>query len=303
MEFKEYQQRTAETDQKAGEDLEAVAVHLLGLAGEAGSVAAAYKKKLRDKDAHGTWKIQLREELGDVLWYVATVARKVGLDLDDIAAANLHKTRNRWLRSGVDQLDATFPPSEQLPRTGRYDFIPGVSTTGRDQISVYLDETPVGDRLTDASHVDDGYRFHDVFHLAYAVTLGWSPVSRALLGRKRRSAPHIDENEDGGRAIVIEEGIAALAFAYGAMHRHLDGVQRLDQGLLDTITMISGALEVGTRTAADWEHAILTGHDMFRQLVAHNGGSIEFDADQGSMTFIPPTHQPASVAPEEMPRV
>jgi hypothetical protein len=219
---------------------------------------------------------------------VAAVARKVGLDLDDIAHANLDKTRNRWLRSGVDQLDKTFPPTEQLPRSGRYDFIPGVNSTGRDQITVFLDGAPIGDRLTDASHIDDGYRFHDVFHLAYAVMLGWSPVTRALLRRKRRSVPHIDENEDGGRAIVIEEGVAALAFAYGAIHRHLDGVRRLDQTLLDTITMLSGALEVGTRTAADWEHAILTGHDMFRQLIAHNGGSVEFDADESSMTFTPP---------------
>ncbi|MBV8992967.1 MAG: nucleoside triphosphate pyrophosphohydrolase family protein [Pseudonocardiales bacterium] len=289
MEFSEYQRKSAKTDQKPGEDLEAVVVHLLGLIGEAGSVAEAYKKKLRDRDAHGTWKVQLREELGDIMWYVATVARKVGLDLDDIAAANLAKTCSRWLRSGVDQLDAVFPASEQLPRRGRYDFVPSVSPMGRSQITVLLDGASIGDRLTDASHVDDGYRFHDVFHLAYAITLGWSPVTRALLGRKRRSAPNVDENEDGGRAIVIGEGIAALTFAYGAMHRHLDGIQRLDQGLLDTIMMISGALEVGTRTAADWEYAILIGHKIFRQLMAHNGGGVEFDADQGRMTFIPPT--------------
>lgn len=289
MEFREYQRRAAETDQKTGEDLEDIAVHLLGLTGEAGSVAEAYKKKLRDKEAHGTWKVHLREELGDVLWYVAAVARKVGLDLDDIAAANLEKTRERWLRTGVDQLDTTFPPQEQLPRRGHYRFLPGVNGAGRPQVRVFLDGSLIGDRLTDASHIDDGYRFHDVFHLAYSVTLGWSPVTRALLRRKRRSAPHIDENEDGGRAIVIEEGIAAMAFAYGAMHSHLDGVKRLDQGLLDTITMVTGPLEVGVRTAADWEHAILVGHDMFRQLVAHDGGSVEFDADNASMKFIPPT--------------
>jgi hypothetical protein len=79
----------------------------------------------------------------------------------------------------------------------------------------------VGDTLTDASFVADGYRFYDVFHLAHAAVLGWSPVSRSLLGRKRRSDPQIDEAEDGGRAIVIEEGIAALVFAYAASHNYL----------------------------------------------------------------------------------
>jgi hypothetical protein len=53
----------------------------------------------------------------------------------------------------------------------------------------------------------------DVFHLAYAAVLGWSPVTRKLLDRKRRSNPQVDLAEDGGRAIVIEEGIAAMAFA------------------------------------------------------------------------------------------
>ena len=42
--------------------------------------------------------------------------------------------------------------------------------------------------------------FHDVFHLAYAAVLGWSPTTRALLKIKRKSRPEIDENEDGARA-------------------------------------------------------------------------------------------------------
>jgi hypothetical protein len=44
----------------------------------------------------------------------------------------------------------------------------------------------VGDPLTDNSHRPDGYRFHDVFHMSYAVHLGWSPVLRALLKLKRK---------------------------------------------------------------------------------------------------------------------
>ena len=46
MEFAEYQKATRATDQRTGAELEDVAVHLLGLVGEAGSVAAEYKKKL-----------------------------------------------------------------------------------------------------------------------------------------------------------------------------------------------------------------------------------------------------------------
>jgi len=52
-----------------------------------------------------------------------------------------------------------------------------------------------GDPLTDNAFDDDRYRFPDVFHLAFAAVLRWSPVTRRLLGYKRRSQPKIDEVE------------------------------------------------------------------------------------------------------------
>ncbi len=112
----------------------------------------------------------------------------------------------------------------------------------------------MGDPLTDNSHVDNGYRFHDVFHLAYAAVLGWSPVTRKLMGRKRKSNANIDEAEDSGRAIVSEEGIALMAFAYATSHNYLDGVTRLDFPFLDVIKDIttptkseSGPRQTGNR--------------------------------------------------------
>ena len=38
----------------------------------------------------------------------------------------------------------------------------------------------LGDPVTDNTHDDDGYRFHDVMHLANMAVLGWSPVMRSL---------------------------------------------------------------------------------------------------------------------------
>ena len=57
--------------------------------------------------------------------------------------------------------------------------------------------------------------------------------------------------------------------------------------------MVTGPLEVGGRSAADWERAILTGFELFRQLQDHNGGFIDFDADAGVMTFRPNTQHSA----------
>ena len=59
----------------------------------------------------------------------------------------------------------------------------------------------IGDRLTDNKTEEDDYRFHDVFHLAYAAILGWSPVTRSLFKVKRKSDPKTDETQDGARAI------------------------------------------------------------------------------------------------------
>lgn len=72
----------------------------LGLTGEAGEVADKVKKVLRDKG--GVFTHQEREEiakeLGDVLWYVAVMARDLGYSLEHIAKTNIYKLESRQKR-------------------------------------------------------------------------------------------------------------------------------------------------------------------------------------------------------------
>ncbi|MCG7597155.1 nucleoside triphosphate pyrophosphohydrolase family protein [Mycobacterium sp. PSTR-4-N] len=288
MDLNDYQTSALQTDVRPQRQLEDTVVHLLGLAGEAGSVAAEYKKHLRDGDAHSTWRERIAEELGDVLWYVAAIADRLDLRLGDIAAANLAKTNARWIPGVPVPFDQSFPGNERLPRSGVYEFRSVHETiASRPSVDLFFNGLAVGDRLTDASDSPDGYRFHDVFHLAFATFLGWSPLTRALLGRKRRSDQLVDENQDGGRAIVLEEGISALAFAYGAEHGLLDGVEHVDQSLIRAIDSVSANFEVAERTGADWERAILAGFKVFRELLAHDGGFVVFNADVGQLEFVP----------------
>ena len=106
-----------------------------------------------------------------------------------------------------------------------------------------------GDDLSDNRYQDDGYRFHDVFHIAYAAhVLGWSPTIRALMRRKRKSVPIVDEVEDGGRAIAIEEGIVAMTFSYAERRNFLEGANAIDAGILRIIKDMTAHLEVSHRS-------------------------------------------------------
>ena len=193
MDLTEYQQEAQATDQLPAGDPNAVIVPLLGMAGEVGSLLAEYKKYLRDKDAHVLFPAQVAEELGDILWYLANTATKFDLDMAGIAADNLAKTRDRWPppwpRTRYRLFDDDFPPTSSCPAHSPRDRRrPGRGGKGR--ITLTIDGVLAGDPLQDNAYDEDGYRFHDVFHLAHAAKLGWSPVLRGKLlsATSRRTA-------------------------------------------------------------------------------------------------------------------
>lgn len=72
----------------------------LGMNGEAGEVADKVKKVIRDNnldfDAEKREAIAL--EIGDVLWYCATLAHDIGYSLEDVAKKNIDKLASRAQR-------------------------------------------------------------------------------------------------------------------------------------------------------------------------------------------------------------
>jgi NTP pyrophosphatase (non-canonical NTP hydrolase) len=288
MDMKEYQQLAATTDQNGANDSNGMMVALLGLAGETGSLLTLYKKWLRDGDAYQIMKERVAEELGDVLWYVADIATRAGIELDDVATGNTKKASHRWLPSEtVTLFDEDCLESERLPRKFVAEFR-NFGELNKQKLEVYIDGVKCGSTLTDNAYKGDDYRYHDLLHLAFGTILGWSPVFRALLKRKRRSTPLADEVEDGGRAVAIEEGLAALIFNYARHHSLLKGVSRLDWPLLRTCNEMTSHLEVSPRSLHDWELAILSAFKIWRQMQEHNGGFVDCDLRERTMHYRKP---------------
>ena len=294
MDFDHYQKEALRTDRvpahKDADDILSLVVPMLGLAGETGQLLSEYKKHLRDGDAHRLFKERVSEELGDLFWYIANVASKFDLTLGEIAIANLAKVKARWATDRSEPLcfDATLPEGERLPRQFEIELV-DIANDDHQRVRVLINGQQFGAEMTDNAYDPDGYRFHDVFHFAYAAVLGWSPITRALLHRKRRSRPLLDEVEDGGRAAVIEEGVAALAFDYARRHHMLNGVSVLDFQLLRTVKDMTSHLEVQQCTTGEWEQAILQGFSVWRAVLKARGGRIAVDLDKRRIDYSGPS--------------
>jgi NTP pyrophosphatase (non-canonical NTP hydrolase) len=236
----------------------------------------------------------LREHLGILFAEWAITCGCFDLRTEDIARSNLEKISSRWpgdekVYPAFFDSDERFPEYEQFPRTFDIEFIERDGHVVQSLKGVFI-----GDRLTDNSNEEDDYRFHDVFHLAYIAYLGWSPVIRGLLKRKRKSDTRIDENEDGARAMIIEEGIATWIFNHARRFGLYENIEvgKLDYSLLKQIQNMVEGYEVESCKLWQWELAILKGFEVFRLLRQHRGGIVTVNMNEHALTFRPHPAKP-----------
>lgn len=303
MEFKEYQIRALSTDQNLKEKGNQESpnyepekhqvIPLLGMVGEVGGLLSEYKKMLRDGAGYEEFPKQVAEELGDILWYVATVANNFDLNLDKIAKDNLTKTQERWFPTEEKRklYDEDCKKEQQLPRKFSFKFehknIDGIE-------KIILTESSsgdtTGDPLTDNSYDNDGYRYHDSMHLTFWACFGWSPVFRKLLrnkkNMKKRDDPY-DDVEDGGRAQVIEEALVAAAYVYADKHSSLDEITAVDWTLLKHLKSMTDNLEIKDRTTYDWNKILIKGFKIWKKLIDNRGGIVEGDVTNGTIEYKP----------------
>lgn len=94
MDFTTYQQLAARTASPDADMEKRRLIAALGLTGEAGEVAELIKKEIGH--GHPANAEKIAKEVGDVLWYAALLATLYGLDLGEIATANIEKLRTRY---------------------------------------------------------------------------------------------------------------------------------------------------------------------------------------------------------------
>ncbi|MEM7205359.1 MAG: nucleoside triphosphate pyrophosphohydrolase family protein [Planctomycetota bacterium] len=91
MNFSDYQKQARRT---ARHGPHADLNYALGLAGETGELielvkkCAFHGKEIRTED--------VQKEAGDVLWYLANLCAEFGIDLEDVAQANIEKLQRRY---------------------------------------------------------------------------------------------------------------------------------------------------------------------------------------------------------------
>ena len=138
--------------------------------------------------------------------------RAANCDLLTVAKRNLQKACGRFVEpvpASLPRFDEAFPPDERIPESVEITVLQRASG----QTCLQWNGVFIGAPLTDHIAESDGYRYHDVFHLAHAAILHWSPTFRSLIKHKRKTSREVDEAQDGGRAIVVEEGLTAWVFS------------------------------------------------------------------------------------------
>ncbi len=195
---------------------------------------------------------------------------------------DLFRERSR-MEVSLKFFDSDCPKSEQLPR--KFQIIMTEKIAGvkfiRGQVQSYYQDQLFGHPLTDNNDTNDGYRYHDVFHLSYLAVLGWSPVMRQFF-----NCPRQNNFEDGPEAQKIEEIISA--FIFGADNpENYSSKQIIPDFILSQVRAWSEPFETKIYSEFDWEKAILAGYGVWEKLKKHRQGIIEGNLYHRSLKFFP----------------
>jgi DNA-binding CsgD family transcriptional regulator/NTP pyrophosphatase (non-canonical NTP hydrolase) len=116
-----YQQTCQRTANFSGSTTEIICNMCLGLSGEVGELLNYLKKGIFH--GHEMKKEDIKEELGDILWYFSVIATAFKLDLNEIMEHNVEKLQKRY-PNGFSQTDSLLRRDKDVsadrphPQTG-----------------------------------------------------------------------------------------------------------------------------------------------------------------------------------------
>ncbi len=103
MTLDEYQAKALTTAITNPDPLMDKTIWAMGVAGEAGEVVEKWKKIVAYKDGKVSKedREEFKKELGDVVWYIAVLAHRLGLSLEEIMQLNIQKLASRQKRGVI----------------------------------------------------------------------------------------------------------------------------------------------------------------------------------------------------------
>jgi NTP pyrophosphatase (non-canonical NTP hydrolase) len=296
MDFDHYQELAFLTARTKGRDLLEVCLAVLWQLG-----AELLRKTLPDIELTLNKKVADRSVnvvLGEIAWHLCAVASLLHISMNSVVAKNVQKVSFRANRDAPTALhDADREEFEQLPRRFEISFVSVQEHVSR----MYYRGKQLGDDLTDNNYVEDGYRFHDVLHLANVAHLGWSPVLRKLMSRKRKSrGDQVDEVEDGARAGIVEELVLKAIHSEGVRVaneagggpargpvRSFPARNSITFRFLKNLRGYVEGLEVWKNQYWEWENAILDGSEIYYKLRLEKQGTVRIDMDRRTIEYSP----------------
>ncbi|MCY4642642.1 MAG: hypothetical protein OXC41_08115 [Gammaproteobacteria bacterium] len=289
--FDQYQKIAYLTARTEGEVLVAVCLSVLWQLG-----AELLRSMMPDLelDLNRTMKPRKNDiVIGEIVWHLSAIASVYDISLDHVIEQNAQKAR---FRTGTENEslyhDQKFPATQRLPRKFEISFV----SISQNHARMYYEGKRLGDDLTDNFYEEDGYRFHDVMHLANAACLRWSPVLRSLFKLKRKFCPKTDEVEDGARAKIVEELVIKAVHAEGKRLQPLQDRENTQMfpekgnitfGIIKTVAEYVKGLEVEKCQEWEWRKAIFEGTRVYHELCQEEQGTVTVDLENRSLTFEP----------------
>lgn len=292
MELREYQRLASQTDHTPGDGEFQTALQVLALQSKVGDLSGNFKKFYRKQKTNAALKGAMARSIGDILWYLASVANSSKLDLNEIAEQNLARVRElhgERAPSLFDPVKARISHiHERFPSPLTFEFYSASDLADKNILRVKVvgpDGNAMGDEIDDNEYHEDNYRYHDAMHICFMTFVGWSPVMRKLLGIKRKSSDVLDRVEDGAKARDIEEALSKRIFDYLIENDFLEGVIEVDSDILAAIPGMLGQREGSWITGGDWNRAIIEAARLMRFLIAGNGGMVIADLSKQTVEY------------------